>query len=510
MDGVQTIRRKVNGCYNDSDSILSDFNKLKLIMMTEKVENDKDIKELKLQVEQVEHQLKPKQAELAEFKRKYGDRATIPDLQDTVKNLLADLKEKKAAYEKHYKELKKIHVKPFEDTVIRFLETSSSIDNIIKEAKQEFYCRDFNRRMNENATLFLFNNGVFDLDAMVFRDGRPDDYITLESSDPQINYKEFCLATDAVILEIEDFFKKVIVDTDKREFFLTLVASCLEGYNINNIFPILTGSGSNSKSLTMSLIEDCFGAKYSGKLNSAFLTQKRNKSNSASPEYYAIADCRIVSSEESDMSDELNTAIIKEITGNSKIATRTLFQSKMTTKIPQFTPFLICNDLPIVKALDGGTWRRIVVVSFDSKFVDDPADPQWTSLSNVFQIDRNLKGKMKEWKEPFMYWLIHKYYKIYKENSKNLAPPECVKAYTDKFKDENDKLQPFIESNIVSTGLKTDSLKIKELYQRVLSWHREHFMGEKEPPQLLVKKYFEQKFGNYDSRGWIGRKLVDL
>jgi phage/plasmid-associated DNA primase len=218
-----------------------------------------------------------------------------------------------------------------------------------------------------------------------------------------------------------------------------------------------------------------------------------------------------VSSEESDVNDELNTAIIKEITGNTKIATRTLYQSKMTTKTPQFTPFLICNDLPLVKSLDGGTWRRIVVISFDSKFVDDPSQSQYSETRNVFKVDRNLKQRMNMWREPFMHLLINKYYRIYKQNNKNISYPLCVRAFTDKFRDENDTLQPFIETNIINTGQKSDTLKIKELYQRILGWFREHFLGEKEPSMPIIKKYFEQKYGSYDSaKGWIGKKLVEL
>jgi P4 family phage/plasmid primase-like protien len=508
MDGVSTIRRKITGSYYDNDSILNDFKQIKNIVFNEKIENNINYIELKAEVEKLEYQLEPTREKLVDFKRKFGQTAVIPGIACSAKVLTSSLKEKKLEMDKLRKELEKLYVKPYNDTIQKFLETSNAIDNITKEAKQEFYDKDFNRKLNSNPNLFLFGNGVFDLENMNFRDGRPDDYISLESDEPQIKYSTFDLENDPIIKEIEEFFEKVLVDPLKRNYFLLLIASCLEGLNTNQIFAILTGNGSNSKSLTMNFIEDCFGTKYSGKLNPSFITQKRNKSSSASPEYYGIVDCRIVSSEEIDNSDELNTAIIKEITGNSKISSRTLYQSKMTTKIPQFTPFLICNDLPSIKSMDGGTWRRLVVISFDSKFVDDPSDPKYAHLTNVFKIDRNLKQKMSNWKEPFMYLLIHKYYKNYLENNKNLIAPECVKAFTDKFKDENDFLQPFIETNIVN-GSKNDTIKLKELYNRVILWFREHYQGEKEPSQQTIKKYFETKYGQYDSKGWCGKKLVD-
>lgn len=509
MDGVQTIRRKITGTTNDNDNLVTLFTKVKNMVIYEKLENNKELLEYKIRLEKLEHKINPAVNTLNDIKKKLGLNATIPETEESIRNWRKEHKEIKDEYDKLYKELKKTYVRPYEDTICKFLQTSSSIDNIVKEAKQEFYDKDFNRRLNTNMMLFLFNNGVFDLENMIFREGRPDDYLSLESDIPQINYMD-CgdIRTNQDILDIEKYFENVIVDKDKRDFFLTLIASCLEGGNNNNIFAILTGSGSNAKSLTMNFIEDTFGM-YAGKLSPAFLTQKRNKSSSASPEYHGIIDCRIVSSEESDTTDELNTAIIKEITGNSKISSRTLYQSKMTTKTPQFTPFLICNDLPTVKSLDGGTWRRIVVISFDSKFVDNPDDPKWVHLSNVFKVDRTLKIKMERWKEPFIYLLIHKYYKIFKENNKNIICPECVKAFTDKFKDENDIYQPFIESFIEITNNKLDTVRIKDLYQKILSWFRENHQGEKEPSQQIIKKYFENKFGAYDSKGWVGKKLID-
>jgi P4 family phage/plasmid primase-like protien len=509
MDGVSSIRMKVTGTFTDKCCLRTDFENIKNDITEKKLQNNEDLKSMQDRIEELKSQLEPKQRELAEFHERYGYNAKVPELEKTVKELGVLLKTTKEEYDKQCKEIKKTYIRPYDDVINRFLETTVSIDNIVKEAKTEFFDSSFMKKVNSNPSLFLFKNGVYDLESMKFRDGIPSDYLAIENDSEQVTYKEFDIESSAEINEIEDYFKQVIVDEEKRNFFLILIASCLEGYNTNNIFPILTGSGSNAKSLTIGFIEDCFGM-YSGKLNPAFLTQKRNKSNSASPEFYSIVDCRIVSSEESDMSDELNTAIVKEITGNSKMTSRTLFQAKMTTKIPQFIPFLICNDLPNIKSMDGGTWRRIVVISFDSKFVDNPNDSKYSHLQNVFLVDRNIKKKMYKWYEPFMYLLIHKYYKMYVQNDRNLNIPNSVRAFTDKYKDENDMLAPFIDAYIVNTGNKTDTLKLKDLYSRVLLWFRDNFQGEKEPTMTMVKKYFEQKFGNYDIRGWVGKTLSDI
>lgn len=506
MDGVVTIRRKITGSMNDKDCLLHDYKEIREQIRIEKIEKDEELKMLNDELRKCEEEFENEKQKVA---RTITESRSVSRVKDgDLKAYSVEKKQKEKEIKEKRKELLNMHIKPFDDTITRFLETSSSIDNIVKEAKTQFYEKEFNKKNNANTNLFLFNNGVFDLECMSFRDGRPDDFISIDDDRTQINYKDYGMNSPEIKI-IEDYFEKVIVDKEKREFFLTLIASCIEGGNNNSIFAILTGNGSNAKSLTMDFIENCF-VKYSGKLNPAFLTQKRNKSSSASPEYHGIVDCRIVSSEETDSADELNTAIIKEITGNTKVTSRTLFQEKMTTKTPQFTPFLICNDLPQVKSLDGGTWRRIVVISFDSKFVDNPSDEKWQHLENVFPINRNLKKDMESWKEPFMYLLLHKYYKKFKENEKNLNPPSCVKAFTEKFREENDVIQPFIDTNILITGSKSDCIKIKELHKRIVDWFRENHTGEKEPDQKYIKKYFESRFGSYDSKGWVGKKLIEL
>lgn len=509
MDGISTIRRKITGTtFETKDSIVYDFKIIKDQIVSDKLDNNQELKDLKTEIQEIKAIIDSENVKLKNFKDTYGASSNCPEMESKIKTYEETYNKKQVEYKNVRSEIYKTYVKPYEETIQKFLETSSSIDNIVKEAKQEFYDKQFRLNMNANTQLFLFNNGVFDLDNMIFREGRPDDYITMNTDVCQINYKSYDLENSQEIKDIEKYFEQVLVDKEKREFFLTLIASCLEGQNINNIFPILTGNGSNAKTLTLGFIEQTFGM-YAGKLNCAFLTQKRNRSNSASPEYHGIIDCRIVSSEESDTTDELNTAIIKEITGNSKISSRTLYQSKMTTKTPQFTPFLICNELPNIKSNDGGTWRRIVVISFDSKFVDNPEDAKWSHLENVFNVDRNLKFKMDSWQEPFIYMLIHKYYREYKNSGKNLIPPECVKAFTNKYKDDNDLLQPFIESSIETTGSRLDCIRIRELYQEVIKWFRDNFHGEKEPTQAIVKKYFESKFGPYDSmKGWVGKILI--
>lgn len=491
MDGTSIIQRKIK---DDTDSLINDYIKIKDMVYKDVILNNAELQDMDARYETMERELQSMNM--------------ANDSIERAKTIKDEIKKCKTDRERKRKELFKEHVRPYEDVITRFLENTGQMENIVKNAKSCFYDKDFNNKLNANFSLFLFNNGVFDLESMTFREGRPDDYLSIEDDKRQIDYIEYSPdMSDPVFRDIEAYFRQVIAHDEKREFFLTLLASCLEGGNNNNIFPILTGSGSNAKTLTISFIEDCF-VKYGGKLNSAFLTQKRNKSSSASPEYHTVIDCRIVTSEEPDQDDELNTAIIKEITGNSKVSSRTLFQSKMTTKVPQFTPFLICNDLPHIKSFDGGTWRRIVVISFDSKFVDNPESQEWAGLENVYKINRTLRMEMESWKEPFMYLLIHKYYRRFLSMGKNLKIPECVQAFTNKFKTENDHVARFIDEHVQRVG-GTERLRMSDVYKHLQEWWLLN-IGESErvPSQTVAKKSFEKKFGAHERNGWRGLRYV--
>jgi hypothetical protein len=60
---------------------------------------------------------------------------------------------------------------------------------------------------------------------------------------------------------------------------------------------------------------------------------------------------------------------------------------------------MTCNTLPAVPDNDGGTWRRIRVIEFGSKFVTEPTKP------NEFEMDPDLNAKFKRWRRPFIMML---------------------------------------------------------------------------------------------------------
>ena len=88
---------------------------------------------------------------------------------------------------------------------------------------------------------------------------------------------------------------------------------------------------------------------------------------------------------------KLNEGIMKELTGGDPIQGRALFKDTVTFS-PQLSLVVCTNHLFEINSLDDGTWRRIKICNFESKFVDDhPKIPKIRNLRLTERLMRNSK-----------------------------------------------------------------------------------------------------------------------
>jgi P4 family phage/plasmid primase-like protien len=371
-------------------------------------------------------------------------------------------------------------------------------ENVIKEAADLFYDREFEEKLDVNPLTIGFTNGIYDLESQEFRPGTPDDMVSLTT---HIDYEDYS-PEDENITEIMSIIQKILPNQNVREYMLTFLASCLSGTPLQ-LFHIFTGSGSNGKSVLVDLFEKSIG-DYGIKLPVSFITQKRSNSSQASPELVKTKGARWVSLQEPDEGSEFNSGLLKEITGSDKISARALFQNQIQFK-PMFNPAMCCNHLPKMKSMDGGTWRRIRVVEFISKFVDNLNNKEETyGHSHVFLKDRKLYQKLENYSSAFMFILLKDYYPKFLINGLDVI--DEVNIITKRYKAENDIFDQFFQENIRKND--TFVLKIKDVYDRYKSWYSDK-LGEKAPPQSEFKKSMANKAGEYSRiiDGWSGYEL---
>uniref|UniRef100_A0A6C0LZW2 SF3 helicase domain-containing protein n=1 Tax=viral metagenome TaxID=1070528 RepID=A0A6C0LZW2_9ZZZZ len=349
---------------------------------------------------------------------------------------------------------------------------SSFKKNIIEELTALFNKKKFIEQLDENRNLVCFSNGVFDMENMVFRHGIPDDCISMCTGTNYIPYDP----EEENIKKVLDFFNQVLPDEDMREYVLTLLATCLSGHVPDEKIYIWTGSGSNAKSLCIQLTQLALG-DYAAIMPITLITNKRAASNAATPELAKVKGKRLAIFQEPDNNMEINAGLMKELTGNDKIQARALFKDPIEF-FPQFKPILTCNRLPIVPSTDGGTWRRIRIIPFEMKFVDNPTE------NYERKIDRSIKENLAIWKDAFASILVE-YYRRYKVNG--IREPEKVMQFTKQYEKDCDKYKVFIDNVIKEQP--NSKVSMDEIYKEFSKWFKANNNGVKTMPSKTEVKY---------------------
>ena len=274
--------------------------------------------------------------------------------------------------------------------------------------------------------------------------------------------------------KILEFLSQILPNEAVRKYKIIKLSTCVSGSTKDETFLIDYGEGSNGKSLLLSdLLFNAFGDYYMS-CPITIITRKRGSSNDASPEKVRMKGKRIGIFQETDDGDKLNVGIMKELTGGDKILVRDLFKGSddMIEFKPQMKYILACNQLPTVNSNDDGTWRRIRVINFDSKFVNNPIK------SNEFKINTNLKHEVKNWGADFISYLIFIYETEYLTLN-YIETPEDVMISTNQYKNENDYYTEYINDNILESDNNSDLLSRSDIYKHFKCWYKEYYENAK-------------------------------
>lgn len=365
--------------------------------------------------------------------------------------------------------------------VIERLKNEGFKSAVISSCAKRFFDDKFEEKLDDNPHLLGFENGVFDLKNGHFREGSPDDYITLTTKYSYVKYKP----TDTAILEIKRYFSQVMREEEMCNYLLTLMASYLDGVVRNQKFVIWTGSGSNSKSTVVDLFKFSMG-EYFGVLPTTVLTRKRGNASNATPELADKRGKRCLIIQEPEHDDTVYVGQMKNLTGADWITARALYGNMFEFK-PQFKLILICNKLPNIPANDGGTWRRIRVSPFESEFLDPdkmPAHPK----PYQFLKDLSLTEKLPKWKSAFMWLLLNEYYPEYRRTG-TLKEPKKVTQFTDKYKQDSDIFYEYMREDLIETGSDDNYIRIPEVYASFRNWYKEAHNATAPPRKELIN-YF--------------------
>lgn len=374
-------------------------------------------------------------------------------------------------------------------------------EKVMKECIILFHDPKFEETLDANTYLVGLENGIYDLKEGHFRDGRPEDRVSVSTENDYPDFDESDIdienetSTIQEVQEIFDFFKQVFPISATRMYMWICLSSYLQGYNIDEKFHIWTGSGGNGKSKLISLIEMAFGA-YCFNVPIQILTRARGQVGQATPELAMGRKCRFGYLQEPEEGAKLNSALMKELAGNDRMYSRGLYEAGTTFK-PQFSLVLLCNDKPKMTSDDDGSWRRLVVTEFISKFVEGKPKGKYEFTRNT-----DLQHSFKSW-APYMFVLMTLYYKIYKV--RGLVPPKTILEATNDYRKDSDAYAAFMEDYVVQDA--ESVLLINDVYEAFKSWYSCEY-NEKAPPRRALKVYVERKlnksYGIGSKAGWKG------
>jgi P4 family phage/plasmid primase-like protien len=366
--------------------------------------------------------------------------------------------------------------------IAKNLKRRGSKDNIMREAKEIFYDTEFIDKVDANPKLLCFNNGVYDFEHKIFRNGKPDDYL---SKSTNINYTKLNKVTHKKSIdEINNFMLQLFPKKEVRDYMWEHLASTLIGENNDQTFNIYNGSGSNGKSKLVELMGFALG-DYKATVPITLITAKRNTIGSTSSEIVALKGARYAVMQEPSKGDKINEGIMKEITGGDPLQGRALFKDSITF-IPQFKLVVCTNTLLDVGSNDEGTWRRICVCEFISKFCKK--EDFDNDRENQFELDKKLGGKFNIWAPVLMSMLIEKAC----ETSGLVNICDEVKSSSLSYRNTQDYYSEFISDKVK----KCTGSKIKEttLYEIFKSWYQLHH-GKHVPKGSELFEYMNKHFG---------------
>ena len=379
------------------------------------------------------------------------------------------------------------------------LKQTSDKNNIMREAMELFYDKDFIKKVDSNKNLLCFNNGVVDFITKTFRDGYPQDYITKTTG---INYIPHNITNPhKICTEIASFMEKLFPDESLNKYMWSHLASCLIGTNKNQTFNIYRGSGSNGKSILTDLMTQCLG-DYKGTVPITLVTEKRNSIGGTSSEVIQLKGIRYAVMQEPSKDSRINEGVMKELTGGDPVQGRALYCESEVFE-PQFKLVVCTNSLFEINSNDDGTWRRIRICDFKSKFID--ADETHTDdTKHVFLKDKSLKERLPTIAPYFMSMLVDLAF----QTEGTVEDCDIVLEASNKYRQGQDHLSAFVLEKVLHTKINSDKIKKNELSHEFKKWFEQEHGQRKQPKGCELNDYMDKRFGKSKITGWCGVKII--
>ena len=373
------------------------------------------------------------------------------------------------------------------------LKKTNDKNNIMREAMELFYDKEFIKNMDANKYLMCFKNGIVDFKNKIVRQGYPQDYITKTTGIMYFPFED--IKNNEAVGQIENFMNQLFPSDGLNRYMWDHLSSCLIGIKKEHAFNIYRGSGSNGKSIVTDLMSQALG-EYKGTVPITLVTEKRNNIGGTSSEIIQLKGIRYAVMQEPSKDAVINEGVMKELTGGDPIQARALYCDSEIFE-PQFSLVVCTNALFEIKSNDDGTWRRVKLVDFKSKFITE-GEEHTDDTPHVFKKDKDLKQKLPVWAPVFASMLVKRAF----ETQGEVIDCEEVVEASRKYRQNQDHITGFINEKIVKVTGKT--IGKQGLHAEFKEWFQSTYGNRKMPKLTELDEAMNKKFGNRNSKNkWI-------
>lgn len=246
-------------------------------------------------------------------------------------------------------------------------------------------------------------------------------------------------------------------DKDIQEYIQRCIGYSLTGSGREQCTYFLYGMGNNGKSTFLDTIADIMGEYARNMSVETIMQNKFGSGNGANTQIARLRSARFVTCEEPP-EGVMNEAIIKQITGGSKVTARFLFGDEFEFT-PEFKLWIATNHKPIIKGTDLGIWRRIKLIPFE---VNIPKE----------KVDKNLKFKLREEFPQILSWAVDGAIKWYRDG--DLKEPMKVTDSVKEYKQEMDLIATFVEQCVEIDYEHGETVASSQLFAIYRAWAKEN------------------------------------
>lgn len=367
--------------------------------------------------------------------------------------------------------------------------SKSKLQAMIELLKDEPGVTVAKARFDADNYLLNCKNGVLDLKTGQLMPHQPD-YLMMRLANVDV-------LPGAQAPKWKAFHDKITLGRQGLATYLQKLAGIgLCGLQLEDMFNVFYGAGSNGKGVWKETLRDIYG-DYAGVATENTFMERSNDAGDF--EMAGLDGLRFLFKDETKQGRRLNENLVKSATGRDPI--RACFKFKdYFTFLPKFTIVLSTNHKPIITGTDNGIWRRVKLIPWEHNFDNDP---EKRAKEDVLDDLRTEYTGILWWAYQGLHLALDDL-----EKHGSLQVPDEIKEATRQYREQSDVIGAILsESFVIDRSATVTKAEAYKVYREAMEDAGSHPLNKSNFGEELQKRGFESKRGTGGVHTWLGIRL---